>query len=79
MLIIKDFRFGFDSWVETVVVVGYVMFDLFVEFGAGLGWIQVQVVLIDGPPETLNPSVVRGAALSVHRDFNVLLLKKRRP
>ena len=59
MLIIKDVRFGIDSLVESVVVVGYVMFDLLVEFGAGLGWIQVQVVLLDGPPETLALSVAR--------------------
>ena len=55
------------------------MFDLLVEFGAGLGWIQVQVVLLDGPPETLNPSVVGCTSLPVHRDLNVLLLKKRGP
>ena len=79
MLTIKDVRFGLDSLVESVVVIGYVMFDLLVEFGAGLGWIQVQVVLLDGPPETLNPSVVGCTSLPVHRDLNVLLLKKRGP
>ena len=78
-MIIKDVRFGFDSLVESVVVVGDVVFDLLVEFGASLGWIQVQVVLLDGPPETLNPSVVCGTALPVHRDLNVFPLKKRSP
>ena len=54
----KDVLSIFHSLLESVVVVGYVVFDLLVEFGAGLGWIQIQVVLLDGPPETLNPSVV---------------------
>ena len=71
--------FGFDSLVESVVVVADVVIYLAVEVGAGLGWIQVEVVLFDGSPEALNPGIVRGTAFTVHRDFNILLLKKRSP
>ena len=73
---IEGVWFGFDSLVVSVVVVGDVVIDLAVEVGAGLGWIQVEVVLFDGSPETLNPGIVRGTAFTVHRDFNILLLKK---
>ena len=63
MLTIKDVIFGFDSLVELVFEIGYVVFDLLVEFGAILSCIQLQVVLLDGPPETLNPSVVGDTTL----------------
>ena len=38
---------------QSVIVIVDVVFHLLVEFGAGLCSIQVQVVLLDGSPETL--------------------------
>ncbi len=76
---IENVWFGFDFLVESVVVVGDVVVDLAVEVGAGFGGNQIEVVLFDGSPETLNPDIVRGTAFTVHRDFNILILKKRSP
>jgi hypothetical protein len=75
-LIVEGVWFGFDSLVESVVVVVDVVIHLAVEVGAGLGRIQVEVVLFDGSLESFNPRIVRGSAFTGHRDFNILLLKK---
>lgn len=74
-----DVRFGLDSLVESVVVVGDVVIDLTVEVGTGLGRIQAEVILLDGSSESFYPRIVRGTAFTVHRDFDTLLLKKRSP
>ena len=75
-MIVEGVWFGFDSLVESVVVVVDVVIHLAVEVGAGLGRIQVEVVLFDGSLESFNPRIVRGSAFTGHRDFNILLLKK---
>jgi len=75
-LTIEDVLFGYDSLVVLVVVVGDILIYLAVEVGAGLGVIHLEVVLFDGSPETLNPGIVRGTAVTVHRDFDPLLLQK---
>ena len=75
-MIVEGVWFGFDSLMESVVVVVDVVIHLAVEVGAGLSRIQVQVVLFDGSPESFYPRIVRGSALAVHGDFDSLLLKK---
>jgi len=52
-----------------LVIVGYVVLNAFIEFKTILCRVQVDIIILDGFPEPLDPDIVRCPAFAVHGDL----------
>ena len=62
-----------------VVVVRYKRADSVSQLGRIVCWVDIDVFLLYGAPESFNPDIVLASSTSVHADFNIVFVEQGFP
>jgi len=74
-VLILFIRSLFGCVVDFVIVIGHVVLDALVKLKTVFSRVQVDVIVLDGFPESFNPDIVSCPSFAVHGDLNALLFQ----